>query len=123
MKYLFIGLLWIPFVLLTDLFPFMRFGMFAEPIKTDKQTEVFIVTSQIGNFEREITEQELGIKASNFNYLARNYHYKNKDSLLLQNIAKALKLKSKNSLKLKKVVINSVNKKTDTTTVYTYIQP
>ena len=81
------------------------------------------MTSQKGGKEKELLEQELGIKAANFNYLARNYHYKNKDSLLLQNIAKALKLKSKNSLKLKKVVINSANKKTDTSTVFTFIQP
>ena len=123
MKYLFILLLWVPFILLTDLFPFMRFGMFAEPIKTVKQTEVFIATSQIGLHEHELTEEQLGIKSTNFNYLARNYHYKNKVDILLKNIAESVHLKSKNSLKLKKIVVNSANKKTDTSTVFTYIQP
>jgi len=97
--------------------------MFAEPIKSVEQTEVFIVTSQIGLQEQELTEVQLGIKPSNFNYLARNYHYKNKDHILLKNIAESVHLKSKNSLKLKKIVVNSANKQTDTSTVFTYIQP
>ena len=43
----FLILIFIPFVLIRDIFPFFRFGMFAEAIKRNSQKEVFRIRENI----------------------------------------------------------------------------
>lgn len=77
---------WIPFVLITDLFPFMRMGMFAEPIKEDFQTERF----EVWIYERgqkHLYDPKLdGTDESVLHYLARNHYYRNQTELFLQKL-------------------------------------
>ena len=66
----------LPFVLLTDIFPFLRFGMFAEPVRLETQKEKFVVTSLLNGREKEFDPKEAGIGDNTFYYLARNYYYR-----------------------------------------------
>lgn len=71
---------WTPFIFMTDLFPFMRMGMFAEPIKEDFQSERFElwIYEDFGGGEKHLYDPKLdGTDASVFHYLARNYYYRN----------------------------------------------
>jgi hypothetical protein len=78
----------IPFVLLTDLFPFFRFGMFAEPVRSSIQTELFrIITINEQGKEEVFNPDKLGINSADFNYLCRNYYYRNEGETFLKNIS------------------------------------
>jgi hypothetical protein len=78
----------IPFVLLTDLFPFFRFGMFAEPVRSSIQTELFqIITINEQGKEEVFNPDKLGINSADFNYLCRNYYYRNEGEIFLKNIS------------------------------------
>jgi hypothetical protein len=80
----------IPFVLLTDLFPFFRFGMFAEPVRSSIQTELFqIITINNQGKEEVFNPDKLGINSVDFNYLCRSYYYRNEGETLLRNISRA----------------------------------
>jgi hypothetical protein len=82
----FLVLILVPFVLLTDLYPFMRFGMFAEPIKKELQTETFFVKlhTSLGSTIYDPTMD--GLDESIFQYLARNHYYRNQSALFLQKL-------------------------------------
>jgi len=76
--------LWLPFVFLTDIFPFYRFGMFAEPARRHIQTERFLLKQNDQIFETK----QINLSKSNFEALARKYYYEKKISFFVQNIAK-----------------------------------
>jgi hypothetical protein len=77
--------IWVPFVLLTDLYPFFRFGMFAEPVKQSIQMEQFAVGYVSLDESRQVLSPgELGI--SSLAYLMRNYYYRNQATAFLQHI-------------------------------------
>lgn len=79
-------LLFIPFMLITDIFPFMRFGMFAEPVRKEVQTEIFLLFDQEN---KEIVDpKSLGFHGSSFQYLARNYFYRNETNKFMSKLAK-----------------------------------
>lgn len=77
-----IGLI-VPFVLITNLFPFVRFGMFAEPVRFDQQQESFIITFN----ERVIDGEKIGIDPNTFSYLIRNHVYRSEETILLQKLS------------------------------------
>ena len=80
-----ISLLWIPFVLLTDLYPFFRFGMFAEPVREAIQMEQFAIRyTSFNQRQHVLTPKQLGI--SSLDYLLRNYYYRNQAIAFLENI-------------------------------------
>ena len=80
----------IPFVLLTDLFPFFRFGMFAEPVKSSIQTELFqVITVNDDGKEEVFNPQRMGINSADFNYLCRNYYYRREGEIFLKKISEA----------------------------------
>jgi hypothetical protein len=84
----------IPFVLLTDLFPFFRFGMFAEPLKSSIQTELFqVITISDKGKEEVFNPDKMGINSADFNYLCRNYYYRREGEIFLKNISKAYDIK------------------------------
>lgn len=72
-------LVWLPFLLINDFYPFFRFGMFAEPIRKHQTEELFILyyTNKQNNVYKFNTYQ-LGVDESVFNYLVRKYYYQNK---------------------------------------------
>lgn len=72
-------LVWLPFLLINDFYPFFRFGMFAEPIKPSQSEELFILyyTNQQNSVYKFNTYQ-LGVDEGVFNYLVRKYYYQNK---------------------------------------------
>lgn len=79
-------LLFIPFMLITDIFPFMRFGMFAEPVRKEIQTETFLLFDPES---KEIVDpKNLGFHGSSFQYLARNYFYRNESKVFMSKLAK-----------------------------------
>ncbi|MEY3451809.1 MAG: hypothetical protein RL711_1635 [Bacteroidota bacterium] len=122
MKNLFLLLLWLPFVLMTDLFPFMRFGMFAEPVKTTRQTEFFIITLKRGNNEKVIDPITSGIPVQTLNYLARNSYYQQRADELLRTVAQSEKIEAKDILRLQVITIQNTEKQADTTLISTFIK-
>src|SRR4051812_37152809 len=78
----------IPFILLTDLFPFLRFGMFAEPVNNEIQKEYFIVSYvDISKKEKVLDPRTIGIEPHFFFYLGRNYYYRKESDLFLKNVS------------------------------------
>jgi len=107
----------LPFVLLTDLFPFLRFGMFAEPVKVEAQKEKFIVSYLINNKETEFNPKEAGIGDNTFYYLARNYYYRKEANNFLEKTANSVTIKTK-EWRLKRIVFRDDKQLTaDTSTV------
>ncbi len=77
--------LWIPFILITDIYPFFRFGMFAEPVKQDVQLEQFAIRYEDTQGSLHLVSPlQLGI--GSLPYLMRNYYYRQQSNVLLQNI-------------------------------------
>lgn len=78
----------LPFVLIKTIFPFYRFGMFAEPVKTEAQTEYFKVYYQNKEGYKKVFDgTEIGLSKSVYATMMRNYHYKNKEVELLEKTA------------------------------------
>jgi hypothetical protein len=74
----------VPFVLLNDLFPFFRFAMFAEPVKSAVQTEYFEVTILTEDNREEVFNPAYkDINSTDLNYLCRNYFYRKQGELFL----------------------------------------
>ncbi|MEK6480501.1 hypothetical protein WJR50_23360 [Catalinimonas sp. 4WD22] len=69
--------LFFPFIMQQTFYPFFRFGMFAEPVKRDIQTEYFLL---LGIHENGFVDKNVGdlagIDQSKLNYLLRNYYYR-----------------------------------------------
>lgn len=81
--------LWLPFLLLTDLFPFLRFGMFAEPLQQNTSQEFFVLyTQQNGRLQKYDTNL-WGLDETVFNYLTRQYHYQGRLKELGEVLVKA----------------------------------
>jgi hypothetical protein len=77
--------LWVPFVLLTDLYPFFRFGMFAEPVRASIQMEQFAVGYVTADKQHKVlSPEQLGI--TSLAYLMRNYYYRNQSLVFLKHI-------------------------------------
>lgn len=84
------GLL-IPFIMQETLFPFFRFGMFAEPVKRSIQTEQFFLgaSKKNGGYDFQIAETT-GIQKSKLDYLLRNYYYRNQTDQFLKQFSSLL---------------------------------
>src|SRR4051812_30537754 len=85
-------LILIPFILVTDIFPFLRFGMFAEPLKKDQKAEIFFATEQdsLGK-EKVFDPEQYELQEETFQYLMRNYYYRGDASLFLDKLSKSIK--------------------------------
>lgn len=78
----------LPFVLMTDIFPLLRFAMFAEPIKKMKYAELFFVTISDGGKQRKYDPEKYELQEESFQYLLRNYFYRGQSRELLQKLNK-----------------------------------
>ncbi|WP_299457708.1 hypothetical protein [uncultured Microscilla sp.] len=75
----------IPFIMLNNLYPFWRFGMFAEPVKTQVQTEQFRVYCKDAQGKTHyFSPQSIGFDKNQFLYIARNYYYKSQTVFFLK---------------------------------------
>jgi hypothetical protein len=117
---LFGGLL-IPFILITDIFPFLRFGMFAEPVKKAIQTERFVVlqTDLLGR-QTIFNPENIGINPNTFHYLCRNYYYRNETSLLADKIF-ASSTSPVSRIVILQIITNQNTLQVDTLKIGTYI--
>ncbi|HVD98127.1 MAG TPA: hypothetical protein VNB90_07965 [Cytophagaceae bacterium] len=112
------GLL-VPFVLITDIFPFMRFGMFAEPITRSVQTEKFVIYQLDATGNKNLLHPErIGINPNTFYYLCRNYFYRNEAELFSK---KLLQLSDQQTSAVELLhLVKQDNGKTDTLYVHTF---
>jgi len=79
--------LFVPFVLLNNLYPFWRFGMFAEPVKSQVQTEKFkIYRFSASGHSEYFSPEKIGFDENQFLYLARNYYYKSQTTFFLKEV-------------------------------------
>jgi hypothetical protein len=114
--------LFTPFITLTDFFPFLRFGMFAEPIQTNVQTENFLLYIVDKDSNRVVFDSEmLGISSNTFLYLCRNYYYRNESRLFFEKIAPQTD-SSIVKLELYRTLNNSQTGMVDTIKVDAYIR-
>lgn len=95
----FLTLSFIPFLLLTDLFPFMRFGMFAETLKENPQKELFCIEIEKadGTLEK-LSQRQNAMDDGHLNYLTRTYYYQNKMTFLIDELLKSGFIKDKEHL-------------------------
>jgi hypothetical protein len=75
----------LPFVLQRNLYPFFRFGMFAEPVRRTVQQEYFWVEMWRGAAGwKPLPAEALPFGPSGWQQLCRNYHYRGQGESLLQ---------------------------------------
>jgi hypothetical protein len=113
----------IPFVLLTDLFPFFRFGMFAEPLKSSIQTEYFHVSVIHSDGKEEIFDpQKYSVNSADLNYLCRNYFYRQEGEKFLSNLSGAFHEKDIKEWRIKRTT-SLANRQNETTVAKITVQP
>ena len=107
----------LPFILLTDIFPFLRFGMFAEPVRQETQKEKLVVTYLVNENEKEFDPKEAGIGDNTFYYLARNYYYRKEADSFLEKTSQLVPIKA-TEWRLKRIIFTNDNElRGDTVTV------
>jgi len=121
-------LVWFPFLLMNDFFPFFRFGMFAEPIQKNSTQELFVLYySNQKNTVYKFDTYQLGLDEGVFNYLARKYYYQNKKEELgkkLQNAYQKAQNSSKQDIKKWYLYrLEIISQKRDSLLVATYEHP
>ncbi len=82
-------LLWLPFLFVTDFYPFLRFGMFAEPIYPSTPQEIFVLYIQQNDTLKKYDTNLWGLDEGVFNYLARKYYYQKRLDILGEKLVKA----------------------------------
>lgn len=83
----------VPFVFIKSFFPFYRFGMFAEPVKTETQTEQFYVYYQIQSGSWKAFEATaIGLNEGVYGSIVRKHVYQNQAQTLLQKTGETAEL-------------------------------
>jgi len=97
--FFFLVMSFLPFILMTDLFPFMRFGMFAETVQSTPQKEIFSLQILLPDGRRQLlSERQIGLDESHLNYLARTYFYQQQLDFFALHLKKSGLLKEKERL-------------------------
>lgn len=73
-----------PFIFISNLYPFMRFGMFAEKVNLGKGVEIFEV--RLAATDIGVTKKDIAISDFMLNYLVRNYYYKGEINTCAKNL-------------------------------------
>jgi hypothetical protein len=68
----------LPFIFLKDIYPFHRFGMFAEPVKHQTQYEKFYIFYNLDNQFIELEPHHIPLNANAFEMQLRKHHYQKK---------------------------------------------
>lgn len=85
---LFVGL-FAPFILIKTIYPFYRFGMFAEPVKTQTQKEVFeIFYWTQDSIKHSLKAKDIKMSEALLRSIVREYYYKNQKDIFLNEIGK-----------------------------------
>ncbi len=114
--YFFITLLFIPTILLTDFFPFMRLGMFAEPVRKAAQVELFYISiKDTSSSFHGLNTELMGVPHSSLDYLARNYFYRNQTEDFLDKLQKKYPIR-KATFRFSQIII-PLNKTVGDTTI------
>lgn len=95
-----------PFIFLKDIYPFHRFGMFAEPVKHQAQYETFYIfykKETDSNFT-ELRSQNIPLNANAFEMQLRKHHYQKKHANFIDVLDKIIrnKMNLKENLKSEK---------------------
>ncbi|GAB4340222.1 MAG: hypothetical protein OHK0038_19660 [Flammeovirgaceae bacterium] len=113
--FLFLGMLLLPFVVMRDIFPFYRFGMFAEPLPKGVLETFEISFRDEKNQLKYFQSMDYEIPESKLEMWKRNYYYRGEAEKLLLNLKKLQKGKTFD-WKLYQIKISP--QKTDTLLVY-----
>ncbi|MFN3404939.1 MAG: hypothetical protein ACK40G_12640 [Cytophagaceae bacterium] len=116
----FILLMTVPFILITDIFPFLRFGMFAESPNNNRPLELFISQYKSDSTFITFNSGSRGLDENKFNYLARNYYYRNEGEFFLSRIDKLSAIENPREWRLLKITIDSQKLSKDTSVVAIY---
>lgn len=107
----------VPFVFMTDLYPFFRFGMFAEPIKPSQTTEMLQLWWKNAEGKSQLFQSErIGLTENHFGYILRHYFYTDRIEQLFSQIQQSMLKKAKEKpllWQLKRLRVSA--KHTDTT--------
>lgn len=112
---MFLSLL-IPFILVSNFFPFFRYGMFAEAIRSPGQAERFVICTTGVNGEKYVVSPiSIGLSEASFESIVRNYYYQNKLQQLFSQLG-AIQKKTRPDTQwvLFRVVESSSSNKIDT---------
>ncbi len=113
--FFFLSMSFIPFLLMTDVFPFMRFAMFAETVKNIPQQELFAVNVLLPDGScQALSERQIGLDDSHLNYLARTYFYNHQFDFFLTHLKKSGLLTEKENLVIIHKIREGNNWKQDT---------
>ncbi|TAD98947.1 MAG: hypothetical protein EAZ97_10030 [Bacteroidetes bacterium] len=93
-----------PFMLIRDVFPFFRFGMFAEAIKRNSQKEVFRISFFDGTNFENFEPNKIEMTNSVFQGICKNYHYRGQNKVLLQKFDQIAGDSTKNHWKFFKII-------------------
>ncbi len=86
----FIAALILPFILITDFFPFARFGMFAEPVSPADTLKIFEADYYQNHQWHNLDAKQFNMASGSFMYLAGNYFYRNQSKEFLLKLSKAI---------------------------------
>lgn len=75
----------IPFILIADLYPLLRVGMFSEPANTSLE-ETFTIEQRVASGWTTTSEQDVNIPLHLINYLGRNHYYRKEIDIFLEKI-------------------------------------
>lgn len=92
----------LPFIFLKDVYPFHRFGMFAESVKYEAQSERFYILYKKDN-DNKLTlleAQNIPLNANAFHMQIRKYHYQDRHSDFIRVFDEIIKNKSKTNQKI-----------------------
>ncbi|MDB5273045.1 MAG: hypothetical protein JWO58_1412 [Chitinophagaceae bacterium] len=106
--FFFLLMSFIPFLLMTDLFPFMRFAMFAETVRAIPQKEFFTVeVLNARGGSQSLSERQIGLDDSHLNYLARRYYYNGQLDFFSTELKKSGLLKDNEKITVtQKIIVN-----------------
>ena len=84
-----------PFIFLKDMYPFHRFGMFAEPIQHTSQYEKFYVFYKKNSDSSflELRPQDIPLNANAYKMQLRKHHYQQKHSIFIDEFDKIIRKK------------------------------
>ena len=94
-------------MLLTDLFPFMRFGMFSETVKETPQKEFFsIEVYKPDGTHESLSKRQRAMDDSHLNYLTRKYYYQNNIKTLTNGLIQSGLIKPNEYIVITKNTLN-----------------
>lgn len=116
----FIAALILPFILITDFFPFARFGMFAEPVSVADTLKTFEAEYYQKHQWHKLNGKQFNMASGSFMYLAANYFYRNQSREFLNKLSQSIPDTSINAWRLKQIQIVGNNlQQSDTFTIET----